>query len=196
MANHIPVIEPRVACIVDKEARVLTAVISSHLFASGRYLPIFLFPRISSPKIPNAGLMSEGYVADLIGTPVGHLIGNAVARMGSCEYLVLAGLDEHQKTFLRIPPGLKIIEITDCSQVESNLTPLLGSSPKPELRCKTGDVLSALYIAQREGKRLVIDEAAETYVVPRLRSRGVVVVENVPDASPVIAINYASSMRA
>jgi hypothetical protein len=189
-----PKIDDRIACIVDRDSVVLAAVISSYLFAPGTYLPLFLFPRVEVSKVEEASLMTEAYVADLFAGESGYMIGNALARAG-CEYVILAGLNEHQKTFLRLPPGLKIVEIAELSDVYPSLSPL-DMSTKGELRCKASDALEGLNIAQRQEKRLVIDESApEVNEQVELR-KGLVIVESLTDASPVIAINYANAVDA
>jgi hypothetical protein len=190
-----PRINNRYACIVDRDAFALAAVLSSYLFTAGSYLPLFLFPRVESSKTDDTSLMSEGYLAELMGGEVAYLIGNALARLGGCKYLILAGLNKDQKTFLRLPTGAKTIEIAELSDIHLALSPL-GIPIRGELRCKTSEVLRALNIAQRLEKRLVIDEDAKP--VPELvdLQKGLVVVENLAEASPVIAINYANAVGA
>ena len=54
------------ACVVDRSAVDLTAVLSSYLFASESYLPVFLFPKIDVPRADDPAFMSEDYVAMLM----------------------------------------------------------------------------------------------------------------------------------
>ncbi|HVS73832.1 MAG TPA: hypothetical protein VHE23_00285 [Candidatus Acidoferrales bacterium] len=190
-----PRINNRCACIVDRDALALAAVISSYLFEPASYLPLFLFPRVEVSKTDEAKLLSEGYVANLMGDQAGGFIGNALARIRECEFLILAGLNEHQKSFLILPAGLKTIEIRTLSDIHLKLSPL-GLPAKGELSCKTSDVLQGLYIAQKREKRLVIDEGALALPEVVELQKGIVVIENLPESSAVVAINYANSIGA
>jgi len=115
--------------------------------------------------------------------------------MGSAECVILAGLTDNQKSYLRIPPATRVIEITILSEVEKQLSSL--ELPKrEELRCRSSEVLEALVLAHRTGKRLVVDEAAKAISESSTKGNGIVVVEAVADASTVLAINYASSVGA
>lgn len=190
-----PTINAQYACIIDREAFALAAVISSHLFVPATYLPVFLMRRVSIPRTDDPAFMSESYLAYAMGEEDGVLICNALARMGWPNYLIIAGLNAAQKSYLDLRGKSKIIEIQDAAEIEAKLLPL-GIRKKGMLRCKTSDLLNGLFVAQTVQKKLVIDEQASPVPeVVRLR-RGMVVVESVLDASPVIAINYANSVGA
>jgi len=190
-----PRVNNRFACIVDRDAVALAAVISSYLFKPGSYLPLFLFPRVEVPKADDAAFMTESYVANLMADQDGILIGNALARIGRSEYVILAGLTEAQKSYLVLPKRSKLIEIVDLSDIPPNLSPLTLPT-RGELRCRTSDLLNGLFVAQKRQKRLVIDEGAQALPEVVSLQKGMVVVENVADASPVVAINYANSVGA
>jgi hypothetical protein len=193
--DEAPRINNRVACVVDRESVVLAAVISSYLFKPGSYLPLFLFPQVEVSKADDPTLMSQGYVANLFGDQAGVFIHNALARIEGCEYVILAGLTEHQKSFIVLPEGLKPIEIIKTSDIHASLLPF-GLPRNGDLRCRASDVLSGLYIAQKREKRLVIDADAKTLPEVVGLEKGIVVVEDVADVSPIIAINYANSVGA
>ena len=159
------------------------------------YLPVFLMRRVSIPRNDDPAFMSESYWAYAIAEADAVPICNALARMGWPNYLILAGLNEAQKSYLDLTGGSKIIEIHDPTDVETKLIPL-GIQKRGMLRCKTSDLLNGLFVAQRVQKKLVIDEQAPPVPEVVHIQRGVVVVESVPDASPVIAINYANSVGA
>ena len=190
-----PRINHRIACIVDRDAKVLAAVISSYLYQSGSYLPLFLFPTLEVSRSDEAPFMSESYVAYLMGEHSAIMIGNSLARMGACECVILAGLNEHQKSYIHLPYQIKTLEITSVSDIPQKLSPLVGPG-KGKLKCKESDILSGLYIAQKREKRLVIDPNARALPEIVGLQNGVVIVENMAEASPVIAINYASSVDA
>jgi hypothetical protein len=139
--------------------------------------------------------MSESYVAKMMGDHASHFIGNLIARIGECECVILAGLSDHQKTYLRLPHKLKTVEIARMSYVQTQLLPHVLPG-KGEVRCKASEIMSGLFIAQKREKRLVVDEKARALPEVVDLEKGIVVVENVAEASPVIAINYANSIQA
>lgn len=140
--------------------------------------------------------MSEGYVAYLMVELTSVLIHNALARMQGCEYVVLAGLTEAQKTYLHFAKSQKIIEITKTSEIDSKLGSLVP--PKEgELRCKLADILSGLYLAQKQRKKLAIDQNADALATEFIEpTDGLVLIESVEDVSSVVAVNYANSINA
>jgi hypothetical protein len=194
--ERIPAIDDRYICIVDRDAVALAAVISSYLFNPQSYPPLFMFPPVTAPKSGGDNLdESHIYLSNLMGGDASTLINNAWARMGGSEYLILAGLNANQKTYLSIPKGSRVIDIAEVPDVHEKLLTLVLRAQE-ELRCKTSDILSGLFIAQKEGKRLVIDEGASAFPKVVEAKRGIVVVENNGDATSVIAVNYASSVDA
>jgi hypothetical protein len=195
-SNEIPKISNRIVCIVDRDAKELAAVISSYLFEADAYLPLFLLGRADVPRAEDAAFMSVGYVAYLMVEHTSVMIHNALARMGGCEYVVLAGLTEAQKTYLHFAKSQKIIEIAQISDIDAKLESLVA--PKEgELRCKLADILSGLYLAQKQRKKLVIDQNAETLATHFIEPPdGLVLIENVEEVSSVVAVNYANSIDA
>lgn len=195
-STEIPKINNRIVCIVDRDAKELAAVISSYLFEAGTYIPLFLFGRAQVPRAEDATFMSEGYVAYLMVEHTSVLIHNALVRMGGCEYVVLAGLTEAQKTYLHFAKSQKIIEITNTSEIGSKLESLVPRK-EGELRCKLADIVSGLHLAQKQRKKLVIDQNAVTLATEFIEpTDGLVLNENVEEPSPVVAINYANSINA
>jgi hypothetical protein len=65
--------------------------------------------------------------------------------MGGSEYAILAGLSEAQKSFLHLPAGVKVIEISALAEIPQKLGPFAASS-RLELRCKSSDILEGLYL--------------------------------------------------
>jgi hypothetical protein len=189
-----PEINNRYVCIVDRESVALAALISSYLFKPASDLPLFLFPAVKSSRTEEDTQFRDQYLSNLMGRTASTLINNAWARMGECEYVILAGLNDHQKSYLHLPNGVRIIEIVTVTDISSKLTPFVQG--REEFKCKSSDILRGLAVALKDGKRLVIDETAEPVPEISEMKKGIVVVEYVDDASPVIAINYAVSVDA
>jgi hypothetical protein len=195
-STNIPKINNRIVCIVDRDAKELAAVISSYLFEADTYVPLFLFGRAHVPRAEDAAFMSEGYVAYLMVEHTSVMIHNAMARMGGCEYVILAGLTEAQKTYLHFAKSQKIIEITKVSEIDSKLESLVPRK-EGELRCKLEDILSGLYLAQKQRKKLVIDQNSDALAIEFIEpTEGLVLIENVKEVASVVALNYASSVNA
>jgi hypothetical protein len=194
--NKIPKIGKRVVCIVDRDAKELAAVISSYLFEADTYIPLFLFGRAQVPRAEDAAFMSEGYVAYLMVEHTSVMIHNCLARMGGCEHVILAGLTEAQKTYLHFAKSQKITEIRGISEISSKLGTLVKRKDG-ELRCKLEHVLSGLYVAQKQGRTLVIDQRADALPTEFIEpTEGLVLIENTEEVSSVIALNYANSINA
>ena len=190
-----PKLNHRYACIVDRDAIPLAALISSYLFVPDTYLPLFLLRRVHVAQADEEiGFMSEAYVAELMAGQDSVFIGNALGRMGAPKYLILAGLNEAQKSYLLLPKGSTVIEIKDVSEVESKLLPL--TEVREELKCKAEDILRGLVVAQRRGKRLVLDQNAPPRPEIVQLQNAAVVVEQLDDAAAVVAINYGNAVNA
>src|SRR5579859_2317876 len=111
-----PKLNQRYACIVDRDATLLAALISSYLYIPGAYLPLFLLRTVYVTQAEeDLGFLSEAYVAELMAGQDSAFIANALARIGAPEYLILAGLNEAQKSYLHIPNGSTVVEIADVS---------------------------------------------------------------------------------
>lgn len=190
-----PKLDQRSACIVDRDATVLAAVISSYLFVPGTYLPLFLLRKVNVPQEEgDLEFLSEAYVAHLMAGQDSVFIANALARIGAPEYLILAGLSDAQESYLHLPNGSTVIEIADISEVERKLLPLVGAREK--LKCTARESLKGLVIAQRRQKHLLIDEEAPPLPEIVQLEKVAVVVEQLDDPAAVVAINYASAVNA
>jgi hypothetical protein len=194
-AHAIPHVDERCLCIVNARTPTLAAIVSSYLFRPDFYLPLFVFPEVTAPKSDGDSADQRVYLSNMMGSDTAVFVYNAWARMQNCEYVLLVGLDSNQKSYIPILPGTKSLVIDRPEQVSQVLSPMMLPE-KPELRCTSLSFLHGLFLAQKQGNRLVIDEQAET--LPRLErgGAGFVVVENVDYAASVVAVNYANSIGA
>src|SRR6266852_4395561 len=80
-----PKLNERYACIVDRDATALAALISSYLFIPGTYLPLFLLRRVHVVQsCEELGFMSEAYVAELMAGQDSVFIGKALGSRPRC----------------------------------------------------------------------------------------------------------------
>lgn len=195
-ATKIPIINNRFVCVANKDNAELAAVISSYFSDKDTYFPVFIFPNVNASESDVDDFEQDNYISKMIGNEAAVLINNALARVGGCEYLILAGLNEHQKSYVRISKSMKVVEIASVDDVHEKLSQV-GISRKGVIECKSKDILVGLHLAQHEGKRLVINEAAEDLQTAPKKKGGLIVVEQKPkDASTVVAVNYAFSVDA
>jgi hypothetical protein len=190
-----PKLNHRFACVADRDAVTLAAVVSSYLYVPGTYLPLFLLRKAEIARTEeDFGFLSDAYVAELMVGQDAVFIANALGRMGRPEYVILAGLSEAQKSYLILPPGVAVIEIADLAQVESKLLPLTPA--KDALQCRSEDALRGLIVAHRHRKRLVLHPGAPQLPEIVQPATSAVVVELLEDAGTVVAINYSNSIDA
>lgn len=97
---NIPKIDNRFVCIADNNSTELSAVISSYFLQKGLYFPVFIFPNVNTNSGETHTYGSDGYISAMIGNETSVLIGNSISRMTGCEYVIYAGLSEHQKRYL------------------------------------------------------------------------------------------------
>lgn len=190
-----PDIDSRTICVVDYDNRPLAAVVSSYFNARGGYLPLFTFPNVAVEHDEDNDFQQDGFLSRMIGAEFFVLMNNALARTERIERVVCAGLSAQQKSYLRFPPRVRIIDVDSMEEVESKLSGI-SRVPSKVLRCKSADALAGLYLARRTDCRLVIDESAEPISFPERQGAGLIVVENYDKASTVVAVNYALAVGA
>ena len=194
--NSIPDLEKRVVCIVEKEHVHLAAVISSYFSNRGVYFSIFTFPAIVDPDRSGVDFRDDDYISTMIGTEAATLVNNALARIGGCDYLILAGLSDAQKSYLHFSARKKILEIATVDEVRDRLASI-GVTKPSVLRCKSQQVLLGLHIAKGNDHSLAIDDAADELLEPEQHKGGMIIVEQALDnAASVAAVNYAFSVHA
>ena len=194
--NKVPIINNRFVCVADKESVRLAAVVSSYFSEPDTYFPVFIFPNVIAFDEDSDDFNADNYISKIIGNEAGVLVNNALARVGGCEYLILAGISEHQKSYIRFPKSMKVIEIENVSEVKEKLA-AVGITRKEEFRCKSSEILKGLYLAKRDSKSLLIDDGAADLPMTENHAGGIVVVEQKEDdVATVVAVNYACSVGA
>ncbi len=192
----IPTIDNRFICIANITSTELCAVISSYFLKEGLYFPVFVFPNVNTNYGEKHESESDGYISAMIGHEASVLIGNSISRMTGCNYVIYAGLSEHQKSYLN-RYNFEVIDIQNLNEVEDKLkeyTPI----PKTDYRCKKNQILEGLVEAARAGAKLVADEQAEDVVVQNRNSEGMILVEKNENygVTSIIGVNYAISLGA
>jgi hypothetical protein len=191
---HIPSINSKFLCIIDRESPSLAAIISSYLNQSGSYLPVLEFPLVTASNRSRSAAEDEHTFS--ISRAQDFWI-HAINMIGQVnpENIILGGLSTDQKSFLAIPDNYNQIEIEDIPAVDFMLFAFL-EKPREKLPCKSGSVLQTLPLALREERILSIEEEAEAVVIDQKKGAGVIVIENDSSTTAVIAANFAASISA
>jgi hypothetical protein len=196
MTVKIPTIKSRFVIIVDRGERSLGAVISSYLSDAGQYLPLFEFPAVTSANYePEDDNADENRLSRMRAKEFATFVNNAIAKMEKPEYLILAGLSNDQKSYLKFLGKSSVIEIANLEEVDFALG-VFHETPREKLLCRESDILNGLYMALHSKKVLSIDGLPPDLPNVGINTDGIVVIENDASVSSVIALNYAFSINA
>ncbi len=193
---NIPTIDNRFICIADIKNTELTAIISSYFLQKGLYFPVFIFPNVNTNFGEKHEYGSDEYISAIIGNETSVVIGNSISRMTGCNYVIYAGLSNHQKSYLE-RHKFDVIDIQNLEEVEYKLSKHI-SVPKMDFRCKKTQILEGLVEASRSGLKLVIDEKADDVAIRNVNSDGMILVERNDEygVTSIVGINYAISLGA
>ncbi len=193
----VPPIDRRVLCIVDRENIALAAIISSYCASPCRYFPLFTFPGIKYEDRDQTGFEDDEFIGQMVGAEAAVKIGNALASIDcSNKYVLLAGLSEVQKSYLKLPGSLTTVDIATTRDVREALDKI-GIRKEATVQCRRDQVHMGLHYALTHGMALEIDESADSWPTESADAAGLVVIESVYDnAASIIAVNYATSVNA
>lgn len=195
MSHLVPNLNTRFACIIDHQQIELGAMISSYISEAGSYVPFFEFPSTSSASGPiNTETVDEHTPSQIRAEEFDIFVGNALLRMGKCEYLILAGLSKEQKSFLRFLEHFTVIEIASLSDVSFTLS-AFRTEDRPPLPCLPHQALIGLYHAILGQRPLQFATDAPQLEEYMPEGKSLIVVEKHPHISPILAIHYACAVR-
>ncbi len=123
------------------------------------------------------------------------IIANCIGRNGGCENLIFAGLSKEQKSYLTSFGKYNIIEIDGIDNVDFALAGFSNDKDK-NISCRPEEILEGLYQAVQTNAKLKIGDAADPLTPADDKRSGLIVIENIPATSTVIAVNYALSVDA
>lgn len=114
--------------------------------------------------------------------------------MGGCDYLILGGLTEEQKSYLTFLDKYNVIEIPSIDLTDLMLKEIAGK--EEYYLCSETDIYDSLFLANKADKMLKIDNSSPKNDVDIYLDAGLVVIEDISAVSMIIAINYALSVNA
>lgn len=195
MSFNLPVFDNKLFCIVDKNCFKLASIISSYTYNKEYYTPFF---GCNNAIIRNEDECEEGFndsfFSDNILKELDINLSNALNMIGSCEYLILGGLNDKQKSYLTFLDRYNVIDI----QCEKDAHIFLGSivSKEGSFKCNEKSILYGLYQASKTNCYLEIDNSISDLIPPLDIGNGLIVIEKINTVSTVTAINYALSIDA
>lgn len=192
----VPDFSKKFFCIVDRKKSVLAALISSYLHTEGEYLPMFEFSFTGVSKTEtNKNELEKHVISRVAANEFSTRIRNILSELRGCEYLILAGLDANQKSYLEFAYKFNVIEINTVEDVDSCLSGLTEKAGGT-VHCNEQDVHNGLYKAVKSTSILKIDPDAPNIIIEAAGEEGIIVIENDNSTCSVIAVNYALSFNA
>lgn len=195
MYYKVPVFNKKFFCIVNQDSFNLAALISSYTYTKDHYTPFFELPTatINKPK-ENIEVFSEDYLSVSLLQEINIKLHNALRMIGTCEYLILGGVNDKQKSYLDFLDEYNIIEIQNEEEVHFYLASV--SNKVDALKCNKKNMLYGLYEAAKQNKYIKIDNDVEDCFLTNDDLDGLIVIEEIKSVSTVTAINYALSINA
>jgi len=189
----LPNFNKRFFCIINRNKPTLAALISSYVYTLGDYTLMFEFPEVTISK-PETEVeeFDEHFISKNRSQEFNIEVHNAIIKSGGCEYLILGGLDEKQKSYLTFLEEYDLIEIDELEDVDFLLKDRVDK--KEYVLCNENDIHYGLYSAAEKNALLRIDENADYIRDESENKEGLIVIEKIQAASAIIAINYALSI--
>ena len=99
-------------CVANRKETLLTAVVSSHIISKDEYPLIFSFTEVTQAKdFKSLNTNDEHQISRSRSTTLDINLSNALKRIKGCEYLILVGISENQKSYLSFLEDYNLIEI-------------------------------------------------------------------------------------
>ncbi len=196
MKFYPPKISSKFFCIINRDEPILAALILSYIDQSDGYISTFEFPYVSSEDFENEPakeMRDEHQLSRSRARKFNIKVGNALGRLGGCEYLIVAGLTDKQLSYLKFLNNYNTIYIdneNDVNTLLNGIVPKLGA-----LHCKETKVLEYLQYALRKNLYISIDNNAKDISESAEDSSGLVVIECNNKVSSVFGILYAHSIN-
>ncbi|MFC6225634.1 CHAT domain-containing protein [Hymenobacter artigasi] len=190
---QVPAFNTKYACIVDRKKSHLAAIISSYLQENNTFLSVFEFSSSTAEKPEGPiDIVDEHALSRTRSEEISIKIDNAIRKIGKIEYLIIAGLDVNQRSYLTFLGEYNIIEIDSIEDVDAMLGGLAFGKAE-YLRVRPSEFLKGLFLAGKSGLKLKIDTTAPALRYEAKFDNGLIVIENFGIASAVTAVNYALS---
>jgi hypothetical protein len=108
--DKIPKINSKAVCIACDESADLAREISTYFSSSSEYFSVFNFLKLIEFKKEVVDFGEDGYIGQVLGGQASVYINNSIVQIRP-EFIIFAGLNENQKSFLTGLPAKRIIHI-------------------------------------------------------------------------------------
>jgi hypothetical protein len=190
----IPKFNSRFVCIINRKEQILAAIISSYLQMKDEYLSMFEFPNALIAKPEAASIeLNEFQLSTSRADEFAIHCFNAVQKIANCEYLILGGLTDEQKSYLYFLKDYNVIDIDNGTNVDTRLHGIAGK--EKYLEVKTSDVIRSLKFAFSQNLMIKINDQATELKAELEALTGIIIVEDHEAVSTVIGINYAYAIN-
>lgn len=190
MPRSIPSISAKFICIVDHQSISLAALISTYIAQYNHYPLVFEFPTVTAAKRERKDdLIDEHLLSHTRAEEAAVYIHNMMVRCGKVENVIVAGLSKEQKSYVKVHHSFNRIDIDTIQDVDFALSPFFEE--KSRIKCRLDDCINGLYAALQANCTLQYSEDAPDIELKYAGREALVVIEQQPFVSSVIAVNYA-----
>ncbi|PKM93524.1 MAG: hypothetical protein CVU84_15210 [Firmicutes bacterium HGW-Firmicutes-1] len=188
------------ACIASSDVDIeFLSIICCYVNEPNKYLPIFEMPVISSKFEEVEDIYSDNYFPSIVIKKSTVQMMNSLAR-ARCSRIILVGLSEEQKKYLKLEKYWKVtfFDIHSINEINDKLK-FLNKQFKGFFNCNRADISKGLLHAKDNNKLLVVDNAApriSDYIKREDKEKGLIVLESKNDVLDIIILNYAYSVNA
>jgi len=195
MSQEPPKFNTKFFCILNQKSVNLAALISSYIYDESHYTPIFkcIDPTTYAPNKLDEGF-HEDYISVVSMRELDVHASNALNMLGGCEYLILGGLNDKQKSYFTFLNNYNIIEIENEEEVHLYLNSITNKTGS--FKCNENSILEGLYSAARENSYIEIDNSEQDIILSPAGENGIVIVEDTESVAVISAINYCLSIGA
>jgi hypothetical protein len=191
----IPEFNKEFFCIANIAEPILSAIVSSYVNKKGFYTPMFEFSSVSAADSDlSDSKIDEHQLSRSRARQSNIKIGNTIRRLRGCDNILLIGLTENQRSYLRFPKDYNVIEINDIYDASFILGSMIEKSKT--INCKENQIYVGLVQALSSDSILQIDAGADDIVPVISNNGGIVVIENIEKIGAIVAINYGISINA
>lgn len=190
----IPILRKDFLIICNRDAQVLTSLVISYLFKADQYLPILSFSQVdvsySSKKIDDDPHVIQRRRSEIFRV----FANNVLYSLGTCETLILIGLTDEQKSYLKFLKLFNYWEIEDINDIQSYFGGF--TEDRDFIETSEENIFSNLCYALKYNKVLRInnsnpdDRYLESF---QCRNDGAVIIESHDNSETVIALAYSAS---
>lgn len=194
--NSAPELQQDFIILVNIDEPSLAYLALSYLFKKGKYLPIFVFPKVDVSKSEKIDSPDVFAIQRRRAEKFAVSVNNSIVEIGKAENIIFLGLTENQKSYLYFKDLFHVLDIDDCASIEAYLGGY-GAEKSGSIECSE----KQLYLGLRQAIKFntILRIGAYNYSLENESlsyDKGVIIIEETENSYAVMAINYAISIGA